>query len=110
MKDKAILVLGSGHLANRTKLLLTQKGYLVTHLPSLFPNFPSNDSSTITETKKAFQDLDMDSFSMIYILYEKDEDNLEMAIVMMALYTNINVAISLFNENIKPHLEKPIKD
>lgn len=106
MKDKAILVLGSGHLANRTKLLLTQKGYLVTHLPSLFPNFPSNDSSTIIETKKAFQELDMDSFSMIYILYEKDEDNLEMAIVMMALYTNINVAISLFNENIKPHLEK----
>lgn len=106
MNDKAILVLGSGHLANRTKLLLTQKGYLVTHLPSLFPNFPSNDSSTIIETKKAFQDLDMDSFSMIYILHEKDEDNLEMAIVMMALYTNINVAISLFNENIKPHLEK----
>lgn len=109
MNSRTILILGSGHLASRTKLLLTQKGYTVTHLPNLFSNVPSDDSSTINETDKIFRTMDMKSFSMTYVLFEKDEDNLEVVIAMMALYSSIPIATSLFNENIRPHLEKANK-
>ena len=106
MNSKIVLILGSGHLANRTKLFVTKKGFKVTHLPNLFSNAPSADSSTINETNKIFQNMDMNAFSMTYILFEKDEDNLEIVIAMMALYPHIPITTSLFNENIRPHLEK----
>jgi Trk K+ transport system NAD-binding subunit len=106
MNSRKVLILGSGHLANRTKLLVTQKGFTVTHLPNLFSNLPSADSSTISETEKIFHNMDMKSFNMTYVLFEKDEDNLEIVIVMMALFSDIPISTSLFNENIRPHLEK----
>jgi hypothetical protein len=106
MDGRTVLILGSGHLANRTKLLVTQKGFTVTHLPNLFSNLPSADSSTISETEKIFHNMDMKSFTMTYVLFEKDEDNLEIVIAMMALYSSIPITTSLFNENIRPHLEK----
>jgi len=106
MDGRTVLILGSGHLANRTKLLVTQKGFTVTHLPNLFSSLPSADSSTISETEKIFHNMDMMSFTMTYVLFEKDEDNLEIVIAMMALYSSIPITTSLFNENIRPHLEK----
>lgn len=106
MNDETVLIIGFGHLANRTELLLSKKGFTVTHLPSIFSNLPSADSSTINETDKIFRSMDMESFKMTYVLFEKDEDNLEIVIAMMALYPNIPITTSLFNENIIPHLEK----
>lgn len=106
MDGRTVLILGSGHLANRTKLLVTQKGFTVTHLPNLFSSLPSADSNTISETEKIFHNMDMKSFTMTYVLFEKDEDNLEIVIAMMALYSSIPITTSFFNENIRPHLEK----
>lgn len=106
MSSKSVLIIGNGHLAKRTKTLVAHKGYKITHLPSLFPNLPSLDSSTIIETEKVFHDLDMQSFVMTYVLFEKDEDNLEIVIAMMALFPSIPISTSLFNENLRPHLEK----
>lgn len=106
MDGRTVLILGSGHLANRTKLLVTQKGFTVTHLPDHFSNIRSAESCTISETEKEFRNLDMKSFTMTYVLFEKDEQNLEIVIALMALYSSIPITTSLFNENIRPHLEK----
>jgi hypothetical protein len=106
MEVKTVLILGSGHLANRTKLLVTQMGFTVTHLTNLFTNLPSADSSTISETEKVFHNMDMKSFTMTYVLFEKDQDNLEIVIAMTALFSGIPITTSLFNENIRPHLER----
>jgi TrkA-N domain/Ion channel len=106
MNGRTVLILGSGHLASRTKLLATKKGFAVTHMPNLFSNLPSADSSTIHEAEQLFQNMDMKSLAMIYVLFEKDEDNLETVIAMMASCASIPIATSLFNENIRPHLEK----
>ena len=54
-----VLIIGSGHLATRTKKIVTEKGFTIVHQPNLFSQLPSADSSTIKETEKAFQDLDM---------------------------------------------------
>jgi len=106
MNNRTVLIIGSGHLANRTKLLATNKGFIVTHLPNIFSNLQNPDSSTIDEIEKIFDKLDMKSFTMTYVLFDKDEDNLEIVIPLMALYPDIPVTATLFNENIRPHLEK----
>jgi hypothetical protein len=106
MNRKTVLIIGSSHLAKRTKLLVTQMGFSVTHLQDLFYIHSSTDLSTIKETEKIFHEMDMNSFSMTYVLFEKDEDNLEIVIALMALYSSIPITTSLFNENIRPHLEK----
>jgi voltage-gated potassium channel Kch len=46
------------------------------------------------------------SFRLTYILFDNDEYNLEWVIALMALYPDLAVTTSLFNENIRPHLEK----
>lgn len=106
METKSVLILGSGHLANRTNSFIRQMGYEVTHIPNLTPNLPSADSSTISEIEEIFHKLNMKSFTMTYVLFEKDEDNLEIVIALMSLYATIPISTSLFNENLRPHLEK----
>jgi hypothetical protein len=106
MNNRTVLIIGFGHLANRTKLLASKKGFIVTHLPNIFSNLQNPDSSTINEIQKIFDNLDMKSFTMTYVLFDKDEDNLEIVIPLMALYPDIPVTATLFNENIRPHLEK----
>ena len=106
MNKENVLILGSSHIASRVKLLVTQKGFKVTHLIDLNPN---SDSSIINETKKKMDELEVNSFSITYVLFEKDEDNLEIIISMMALYPDIPMATSLFNENLRPHLENAYK-
>ncbi len=104
--NKSVLILGSGHLATRTKYLVLAKGYSAKHLPFTHFNKSENDLTTIGEIELSFKDLAMDSFALAYVLYENDEDNLEMVIAMTTLYPNLKIATSLFNENIRPHLER----
>jgi hypothetical protein len=106
MEGKTVLILGSGHLANRTNLFVRQMGFNVTHIPNLSSNLPSADSSTIREIEEIFLNMDVKSFTMTYVMFEKDEDNLETVIALMALYSSIPITTSLFNENLRPHLEK----
>ncbi|MCC7297300.1 MAG: potassium channel family protein [Bacteroidia bacterium] len=106
MEVKQVLILGNGHLANKTSLFLSQKGYMVNHLDHLTPILQSSTSSTIGEISKEFGNMDMQSFCMTYVLFDLDEHNLEMVIAIMALYPGIPMATALFNENIRPHLEK----
>jgi len=105
LNGKSIFIFGSGHLACRVKKLVADKGYTVTHLLSLITDGLDGHSSTIEATEKALRDVDLSSFLITYILHEKDEDNLEMVIALMALYPDLNLYTSLFNENIRPHLE-----
>jgi hypothetical protein len=102
---KSVLVLGAGHLANRTRKLILEKGYTVIHFSRLFSNDYHGNSSSINEIKSALNHIDLSQLSMTYVLYESDEDNLEMVIAFMAINTDIPIATSLFNENIRPHLE-----
>ncbi|HYV91472.1 MAG TPA: potassium channel family protein [Chitinophagales bacterium] len=105
MNIKSVLILGSGHLANRVKKLVAEKGFVVTHFPNVLSNLPDEHLSTINITERALRGTELESFAMTYILYEKDEDNLEIVIAMMALHPDLPIVTSLFNENIRPHLE-----
>ena len=105
MDQKTVFILGSGHLASRVKSLVIEKGYLVTHFTSLLSEQQQEQPSTIQAIETALTSVSLESFSMIYILFERDEDNLETVVALMALFPEIPLYTSLFNENIRPHLE-----
>jgi hypothetical protein len=105
MDQKTVFILGSGHLASRVKKLIAEKGYQVTHFTSLLSEQQQEQPSTIPAIETALTGVSLESFSMIYILFDKDEDNLETVVALMALFPEIPLYTSLFNENIRPHLE-----
>lgn len=105
MSNGTVLILGTGHLAHRTKLQVSQKGFTTIHLQLLSPNQLNSDSSTISEVKKTFETLDIESITMAYVLFEKDEDNFEVVIALTALYTKLRITSTLFNDNITTHLQ-----
>jgi voltage-gated potassium channel Kch len=103
MNSKSILILGAGHLASRVKILVAEKGYAVNQISDQFSNQP--ESSTIDSIQAGLCEIDLGSIKLCYVLYENDEDNLETVVALMALYSDLDIHTSLFNDNIIPHLE-----
>lgn len=104
MKTKTVLIIGAGHIAYRVKKLVVAKGYEVKHIANLLPKKDENVSAIDTISER-LRPVDLLSLSMIYILDEEDENNLETVIALIALQPDIPIVTSLFNENIRPHLE-----
>lgn len=106
MPEGNVLIIGAGHLAGRTKMEVMEKGYAVTHLTDIPSIIKNAELSTLDQTRKALDGLEMNAFKMTFVLCEKDEQNLEWTIALMALNPTLPVSTSLFNENLRPHLEK----
>ncbi len=105
MENRKILIIGSGHLANRLQLLAESRGFACEHIQN--PKFqPDQDGKTVFERISGIlKGLDLESFSMAYLLDDKDEQNLEFIIALMRLGVKMPVTASLFNENVAPHLQ-----
>lgn len=106
MSEANVLIIGNGHLAGRTKIEVAEIGYTALHFTEIPSIIKDAELSTLDQTKKALEGLEMDTLKMAFVLFEKDEHNLEWIIAIMALYPGLPVATSLFNENLRPHLEK----
>ena len=104
MKNNTALILGSGHLAYRVKKLVEAKGYEVIHFSYDSFQLSDTDSSTFDKIAATLSHINLSSVSMAYILNERDDNNLELMVAIMALNENIPITISLFNENVAPHL------
>ena len=106
MQETKVLIIGTGHLAGRTKNHINGKGFAVSLITEMASIVKGADTTTLMQAKQALNGLDMRSFKMTFVLFEKDEDNLEWVIALMALFPGLPVATSLFNENLRPHLER----
>ena len=106
MKTRTVIILGGSHLARRVKGLVLEKGHEVIHIANLMDNLPDEKTSVINAIEAVFLDIDIASASMVYILNEMDEQNLEMVIALMAVHPKAPVCTALFNEQIRPHLER----
>lgn len=104
MKSEIVLIIGAGHLAYRVNKLVKAKGYQVTHITYLLSK-EEDHISTIDTIAEKLRSFDFSSLAMIYVLDEKDESNLEIVIALMALQPTRPITTSLFNENIRPHLQ-----
>ena len=105
MKDKNVLVIGSGHLANRLRGLVEDDGYGCVHIQT--PKFHEAEDGK-TEFEKisgVLKELNMELFSRAYLVDDKDSQNLQFIIALMGLGATLPVAASLFNENVAPHLQ-----
>jgi Trk K+ transport system NAD-binding subunit len=102
---KKVLILGDGHLANRTHVLLGEKNTAIQFAPLIFQDILHKKSSSIYEFKTKLEEFNVLSCDLIYILYEDDKDNLEVTIALGSLFPENKIATSLFNEKLIPHLK-----
>ena len=80
MKKGNVLIIGSGHMAKRVKKLLTLRGHEVTHTGDIITAIAADPSSTIDTIARALTDINFSILSMVYVLDDKDEHNLEIVI------------------------------
>jgi TrkA-N domain/Ion channel len=106
MTKKIVLIIGAGHLAYRLKKFLSTQGYEILH-SNLEQINATTDSVSLIENLDAYiKKIDLSSLAMVYLLEDKDENNLQLIISLISLVTDIPITASLFNENLIPHLQK----
>ena len=100
-----VLIVGSGHLAYRTRQLANAQGYRIAELS--LDAIRSNDShgSTFDAISRALQEVDLESLAMVLLVDDQDERNLELLIALISLNNTLPIVASFFNENIAPHLQ-----
>ncbi len=105
MKKNTVLILGAGHLAYRLKKYLHINGYEI--LYSTIDVISSNSESvSLVENLDAYiRGINLESIAMVYLLDDKDENNLQLIIYFISTFPHLRVTASLFNENIIPHLK-----
>lgn len=103
MKKNKVLILGTGHLAYRVKKLATQNGYTVVH-SSVSRQF-QKQGPVFDEIQELFKEVDLNEMAMVYLLDDRDDYNLGLAIALISANAHVPITVSLFNENIAPHLQ-----
>jgi hypothetical protein len=106
MTKKIVLIIGAGHLAYRLKKYLSTQGYEILHSNLELINATTDSVSLIENLDAYIKKIDLSSLAMVYLLEDKDENNLQLIISLISLVTDIPITASLFNENLIPHLQK----
>ncbi len=106
MQKKIVLIIGAGHLAYRLKKYLSTQGYEILHSNLELINAATDSVSLIENLDTYIKKIDLSSLAMVYLLEDKDENNLQLIISLISLVTDIPITASLFNENLIPHLQK----
>ncbi len=111
MDKNIVLIIGAGHLAYRLKLVLKKQcncNIIHTTIDQINEN---TDSVYLLENIESLMNgIDMPLVKMVYLIDEKDENNLQMIIAFISKYPAIAITASLFNENLIPHLQKQHKN
>ena len=106
MKNKIILIIGAGHLAYRLRKYLSVEGYHIVSTNVELINAETESFSLIENLGNYIKKIDVTSIAMVYLLEDKDEDNLQLIISFISLLIDVPITASLFNENLIPHLQK----
>jgi TrkA-N domain/Ion channel len=106
MQKKIVLIIGAGHLAYRLKKMLSTQGYEIFHSNLEQINAATDSVSLIENLDTYIKKIELSSLAMVYLLEDKDENNLQLIISLISLVTDIPITASLFNENLIPHLQK----
>lgn len=104
MEQKTVLIFGAGHLVFRMKKILQSKGISFLHCTDEQINNVSISGSITDNLRQYFKKLTVEKIDMIYLLDDKDEDNLQLIIALRHLNYPIPVTASLFNENFSADL------
>ncbi|MEJ7625949.1 MAG: potassium channel family protein [Ferruginibacter sp.] len=105
MKKNGVIIFGSGHLPFRLRTILIKNNFEVIYSNINIINEQTEPGNLIDNLELYMKNIDLDSVAMIYLLDEKDENNLQLIIAIISLYPDIPLTASLFNENLIPHLQ-----
>jgi voltage-gated potassium channel Kch len=108
MSESSFLIVGNGHLAHRTMLLLREQKKNVDFNPDLFNEILANTRSKIDDYQEVLTTFQIENYAIIYVLYEEDNQNLESVIALNTLYPQLKIATALFNEKLIPHLKNAL--
>lgn len=104
MEHTTVIIIGSGHLAYRVKKLAEHKQHTVIHLTDSIFQTRNEDGSVLNRLSEVLKDIHLDTIAMVYVLNDRDDYNLEVLLALMSLNNTIGITLTLFNENIAPHL------
>ncbi len=110
MKEKTVLIFGSGHLAYRVKKLINIHEYKVIHITIEAISSNVETGSWLEKFNDSIKETDLSSVVMVYLLDDQDDYNLQLIIALISLNANIEITASLFNENLAPHLQATHKN
>lgn len=98
----SVLITGSGHLATRIRALATTRGH--DPVPWHDPGLTSSDTPRFEAIRSTLAGLGVGTLSGAILVEESDERNLELVIALMSMGSPLPIVVSMFNENIAPHL------
>lgn len=104
MQKRKILIIGEGHLSYRLKKYFLQESVEVLHITYASLNFSAASFSFLENIETYFKHNAVEEAEMVYLLEDKDENNLQLIIALITTYKNLPITASLFNENLIPHL------
>lgn len=105
MKEKTIIIIGSGHLAYRVKKLVGIHDYNVIHISIESINAINESVSLLENFNETIKHIDLATVVMVYLLDDRDEYNLQLIIALISLNFDFEITAALFNENLTPHLQ-----
>ena len=105
MKKRKILIIGTGHLANRLKQYFSHKTFEVLNSTFQELNDTIYGTSFLENIDNYFKQIQVEELEMIYLIEDKDENNLQLIIAIISTYKKLPITASLFNENLIPHLQ-----
>lgn len=100
-----MLILGKGHIGYRLRQQLSKDGYDVVSSSADEMMLGHEEESVVESVNKFVTALTPERLSMIYLVDDKDETNLQLIIILISLFPKVRITASLFNENLIPHLE-----
>lgn len=102
---QTVILVGAGHLAHRLRLLATARGCKVVLLARDQVRRDSAGEPTFESIVRLLREVDLAAVSAAYLVDDRDDVNLEFLLALLSVDPRMPVVVSLFNENISPHLQ-----
>jgi len=101
-----VIVIGSGHLANRIRQVLEKKSYSVCHLSAEgIESSPDYSVARLQSIKTQLKHAGAERARAIYVVDSEDRRNIEFALAAMSFERDEPIFLALFNEKIAPHFQ-----
>ena len=83
MTTASVLIIGSGHLAYRIKMLASARGYEILHLTRDALGGRHVENSAFDGIMHGLRAIDLSAVARVYLVDDQDEDNLELLIALV---------------------------
>ncbi|HWQ59679.1 MAG TPA: potassium channel family protein [Candidatus Fimivivens sp.] len=100
MEAKEVVILGSGHLADRLYVKLQRKGIPVRHIPvERFLGTETDEKhSHLESAERILSEIGLERTSAVCVMDDKDDRNIGLALSIISLFPDLPAYVALFND------------